>query len=98
MSEVDIVEKFYDENIEMEWNRLNGFKYEYEITKKMMKKYMNKGKVLDIGGGPGRYSLYLASLGYDVTLVDLSNKNVDFAIRKSKELGLNINAFQCDAR
>ena len=63
MSEVDIVEKFYDDNIEMEWNRLNGFKFEFEITKIMLKKYMNKGTVLDIGGGPGRYSLYLASMG-----------------------------------
>lgn len=98
MSEVDIVEKFYDNNTEMEWNRLNGFKYEFEITKIMMKKYMNKGKVLDIGGGPGRYSLYLASIGYDVTLVDLSKNNIEFAKNKSKELGLNIQAYHCDAR
>jgi len=98
MSEVDIVEKFYDNNTEMEWNRLNNFKYEFEITKIMMKKYMNKGKVLDIGGGPGRYSLYLASIGYDVTLVDLSKNNIEFAKNKSKELGLNIQAYQCDAR
>jgi 2-polyprenyl-3-methyl-5-hydroxy-6-metoxy-1,4-benzoquinol methylase len=92
------LEKFYDDNTEMEWNRLSGFKYEFEITKKMMKKYMNKGKVLDIGGGPGRYSLYLASIGYDVTLVDLSKNNIEFAKSKSKELGLNIEAYQCDAR
>jgi len=98
MSEVDIVEKFYDNNIEMEWNRLNGFKFEFEITKVMLNKYMNKGTVLDIGGGPGRYSLYLASRGYDVTLVDLSKNNIEFALDKSKELGLNIQAYQCDAR
>ena len=34
MGEVDIVEKFYDNNTEIEWNRLNGFKYEFEITQK----------------------------------------------------------------
>ncbi|MCL2158759.1 MAG: class I SAM-dependent methyltransferase [Oscillospiraceae bacterium] len=98
MSEVDIVEKFYDENSEKEWNRLSGFRYEFEITKTMMKKHMNKGKVLDIGGGPGRYSLYLASIGYDVTLVDLSKNNIEFAKNKSREMGLSIKAYQCDAR
>jgi 2-polyprenyl-3-methyl-5-hydroxy-6-metoxy-1,4-benzoquinol methylase len=98
MSEADIVEKFYDDNIEMEWNRLNGFKYEFEITKIMMQKYMNRGNVLDIGGGTGRFSLYLASIGYDVTLVDLSKNSIEFAKNKSKELGLNIQALQCDAR
>jgi len=98
MNEVEIVEKFYDDNVEMEWNRLNGFKYEFEITKIMLKKYMNDGNVLDIGGGPGRYSFYLASMGYDVTLVDLSKKNIEFAQNKSKELNLPIKKYQCDAR
>ena len=98
MSEVDIVEKFYDDNTDMEWNRLNGFKFEFEITKVLLNKYMNKGSVLDIGGGPGRYSLYLASMGYDVTLVDLSRKNIEFALNKSKELDIEIKAFQSDAR
>jgi 2-polyprenyl-3-methyl-5-hydroxy-6-metoxy-1,4-benzoquinol methylase len=98
MNEVDIVKKFYDENTEMEWNRLSGFKYEFEITKIMLEKYMNKGNVLDIGGGPGRYSFYLASIGHDVTLIDLSKNNIEFAKHKSKEWGLNIEAYRCDAR
>ena len=98
MNEVEIVKTHYDSDPLREWNRLEGFHYEFEITKHMLNKYLKKGTVLDIGGGTGRYSLYLASLGYDVTLIDLSNQNVEFANMKAKELGVNIKAYQCDAR
>lgn len=98
MSEVDIVKKAYNEDPEREWQRLEGFHFEFEVTKHMMHRYLRKGKVLDIGGGPGRYSLYLAGLGYDVTLVDLCEGNVIFAKEKAAEAGMSIQAFSCDAR
>lgn len=98
MDEAVIVKQWYDEHLEDEWNRLEGFHFEFEITKTIMKKYMKPGKVLDIGGGSGRYSLYLASLGYDVTFVDLSDGNVTFAKKKAEELKLTIKAYQGDAR
>jgi len=92
------VKEAYDAHPENEWNRLEGFHFEFELTKIMLMKYMKPGRILDIGGGPGRYSLYLASLGYDVTLVDLSDGNIEFAKKKAKDLNLNIKAYQCDAR
>lgn len=98
MDEVGIVKKYYDENALLEWNRLEGYHFEFEITKYMLKKHLKKGSILDIGGGPGRYSIYLATLGYDVTLIDLSDGNVEFAKRKAEELGVKINTYQCDAR
>lgn len=98
MGEVEIVKKNYDDNPEAEWRRLEGYHFEFEITKHMMDKYLKKGKVLDIGGGPGRYSIYLAKLGYDVTLVDLSDGNVAFAKTKARECGVSIEAYACDAR
>jgi len=45
-------------------------------------------KILDIGGGPGRYSIELAKRGYDVTLLDLSQGNLDFARHKADEAGV----------
>lgn len=36
-------------------------------------------KVLDLACGKGRHSIYLNSLGYDVTGVDLSKNNIKFA-------------------
>lgn len=57
----------------------------------MLSRYINSGeKVLDIGGGPGRYSTWLASRGCDVTLFDLSEGNISFAKNKAKELDVSI--------
>lgn len=98
MSEVDVVKENYDKNSLLEWERLSGFNFEFEITKKMLLKHMKNKTVLDIGGGPGRYSIYLAKLGFDVTLVDLSDGNIALAKQKAKEYGVNIKAYQCDAR
>jgi S-adenosylmethionine-dependent methyltransferase len=47
-------------------------------------------KVIDIGGGPGRYALSLAGQGYGVTLVDLSEGNLAFAREKAAETGIRL--------
>jgi len=54
--------------------------------------------VLDIGGGPGRYSFYLAERGCDVTLFDLSDENITFAADEAKKRGVPLNTIQGDAR
>lgn len=44
--------------------------------------YLNlpeKGKILDLACGKGRHSIYLNSLGYDVTGVDLSENSIEHA-------------------
>ena len=96
--EIEAVRKNYDLNAQKEWERLAGFSFEFEIAKRYLKKFMRGKTVLDIGGGPGRYSVYLAELGYDVTLVDLSEGNVELAKRKFEEYGVNAEAHVCDAR
>ncbi len=98
MSDKEIVRKFYDNNAQYEWERLDRHPIEFEVTKHFIDRYIEPGsKVLDIGGGPGRYSLYLAEKGCDVTLLDLSDANVLFAQDKAKELHLDIKTVQCDA-
>ena len=42
------------------------------------------GVVLDVGGGPGRYSCWLAEIGYQVHLVDPVEKHVRQARKASK--------------
>ena len=37
------------------------------------------------GGGPGRYTIELAKLGYDVVLLDLTPKLLEIAKRKIKK-------------
>ena len=94
----EAVKEFYDQDPSNEWNRLEGHSFEFEITKHFLKKYLSGKKILDIGGGPGRYSIWLASEGYDVTLLDLSDANVAFAKKKAEEYGVSIRAMQADAR
>lgn len=87
------VERFYDEEYE-EWERLAYHLPEFEVTKRYMQQYITDSshKILDIGGGPGRYSIFLARQGHEVTLFDLSGKNIRQAIEKAKEAGVHLDS------
>jgi tellurite methyltransferase len=54
------------------------------------------GKALDIAMGTGRNALYLASLGFQVTGVDLSAVAVEKCRQKAERLGLSIEALVAD--
>ena len=96
---VDKVQSYYDASVEEEWMRLERGYFEFEINKRYIDRYVRPGfRVLDVGGGPGRYSLHLASRGASVTLFDLSNENIRFAEKKAAELGLKIETICGDAR
>jgi len=88
------VEQFYNQEYD-EWNRLERHKIEFDITKRHLDKIINKAKskIFDCGGGPGRYSIYLSQKGHDLTLLDLSKKNIDVALVKNKELNGSISRF-----
>ena len=95
---IKIVQEYYDTNSLDEWNRIAN-KPEFLLTCRMLDKYVKPGdKVLDIGGGPGRYTFYLADKNCDMTLFDLSPKNIRFANKKSLELNLPIKTICGDAR
>lgn len=97
--DVRTVQSYYDENVSHEWERLQKHPFEFRITTAMLAKHIHPGdRVLDVGGGPGRYALHLAKLGCDVTLVDLSSENAAFAAEKAHELGVSLNAYSGDAR
>jgi len=49
--------------------------------------------ILDVGAGPGRYSIELAKAGHNVTLLDLSSQNVELAKQKASEMGVHISEF-----
>jgi SAM-dependent methyltransferase len=42
--------------------------------------------ILDLGGGPGRYTIELARKGYEVILFDLTPANLEFARRQIKRI------------
>lgn len=58
------VAKYHDETAESEWERQDTAyrNIEFESTMFLINKYFpKKGKILDIGSGPGRYSFELAN-------------------------------------
>jgi len=87
-----LVEKYYREYGIKEWRRLTKDPYhrlEFDTTMHFLKKYLPKrGLILDAGGGPGRYSVELAKLGYDIVLLDLTPKLLEIAKRKIKNEGV----------
>jgi 2-polyprenyl-3-methyl-5-hydroxy-6-metoxy-1,4-benzoquinol methylase len=92
------VKSFYNNCVEGEWRRIDG-RPEFLITCRFLDRYIKPGdKVLDIGGGPGRYTLYLARKGCDVTLLDLADANIVFARARAEEQGLMIETVCGDAR
>ena len=95
----EAVRTHYDTDPKKEWDRLQKrHPYEKYITVHMMDRYIRPGdRILDIGGGPGHYSVHYAKLGHDVTLLDLSDGNVRFAKQKARQYGVKITALQGDA-
>ncbi|WP_435347044.1 class I SAM-dependent methyltransferase [Haloarchaeobius sp. HRN-SO-5] len=85
-------ESFYDGYGEREWNRLDRdffHRLEWEGTVEYLDRYLpGDGHVLDAGGAAGRYTVWLAEQGYDVTLVDLSETQLDIAREQIADRGL----------
>jgi ubiquinone/menaquinone biosynthesis C-methylase UbiE len=61
------------------------FRLEFERTKEMLSRVLPAppATVVDVGGAAGAYSFWLAQRGYDVHLVDGSERLVDEAIRRN---------------
>jgi len=96
---VEVVREFYDSSAQAEWERLQQHPFEYELTCRYLNRYIKPGdKVLDVGGGPCRYSLYLAKKGCKVSLFDLSAGNIELARQKAIEHGVSFRTFVGDAR
>jgi ubiquinone/menaquinone biosynthesis C-methylase UbiE len=85
----DLVRGYYDKQANAEWQRHDRHRMEFAITKRLLSSlFPAKGRVLDCGGGPGRYSLWLAEQGYDVTLFDLSAACLERARTEAHGAGL----------
>ncbi|MGN1345884.1 MAG: class I SAM-dependent methyltransferase [Eubacteriales bacterium] len=97
MNDRERIRQFYNNATDAEWMRIAD-RPEFLITCRFLDRYLRPGDtVLDIGGGPGRYSVYLAKRGCRVTLMDLSDENVRAARRHAEEAGVEIDAMQGDA-
>lgn len=77
-NEQDRVSALYD--IFDECSRLSSkaTQIEFLTTVRQIEKHLKPDmKILDLGAGPGEYSIYFAKQGYDVTAVELVEKHVN---------------------
>jgi 2-polyprenyl-3-methyl-5-hydroxy-6-metoxy-1,4-benzoquinol methylase len=87
----DLVRGYYDKRAEEEWFRHDRHRMEFAVTRRLLETHLPpSGHVLDCGGGPGRYALWLAGMGYDVTLFDLSRRCLDWADKEARTLGVSV--------
>lgn len=86
---VENPQEFYDDYGANEWHRLQtgiDGEIEFEETIRVLDTHLpDSGRILDAGGGAGRYALWLAEQGYNVTVLDLSYRQVEIARQKAIE-------------
>lgn len=91
---IETVRQHYNSDPGREWNRLEYNIFEFQMTTYMMDKHIQPGQsILDIGGGPGQYSIHYAKKGCAVTLAELSEGNVELAKEKAAEAGVSFDAY-----
>lgn len=86
------VRDYYNDHAENEQNRLDLplCRIEFVSTLRLIERYFPKqGKVCDIGGGTGRYTIELLRKGYSVTLLDISNEEIRLAEQQLNMHGLS---------
>lgn len=73
---------------------------ELERTREILGRHLPPppAAVADVGGGPGRYALWLAGKGYRVALRDLIPSHIDQALEQAGALGVHVDAEVGDAR
>jgi ubiquinone/menaquinone biosynthesis C-methylase UbiE len=97
----DEVQRYYDEHAEHEWRRLENDRVEFALTMRALDEHLPSGRlrILDIGGGPGRYAIELARRGHTVTLADFSARELDIARERAAAQRVDLAAIvHADAR
>ncbi len=88
------VKKYYEESFQDEWLRLERHRTEFALSLRALQRWLPPppANLLDIGSGPGRYAIALAQQGYSLTLVDLSQPNLDLAQENGRQAGVVFDA------
>ena len=88
----DSIKKYYNGGIEKNRLDLDIFRLEGIRTKEIIERFLTKQglNILDVGGGAGFYSFWLARLGHHVSLVDLTPRNIELAGEYAKQHQLSL--------
>jgi SAM-dependent methyltransferase len=91
------VQQFYDEHADGEWSRGDRHRTEFAVTLRALREFLPPppARLLDVGGGPGRYAITLGQQGYSVTLVDLSPISLALAQEKARQAHVTLQDTIC---
>ncbi|MBR6577707.1 MAG: class I SAM-dependent methyltransferase [Clostridia bacterium] len=95
---IEMINSFYDgyrEDVRLEKSRHGQLEY-FTTMHYINKMTAANSSVLEIGAGTGRYSIALAKKGYNVTAVELADKNLEILKKNAKEIN-NLHCYQGDA-
>ncbi|MEO8210982.1 MAG: class I SAM-dependent methyltransferase [bacterium] len=86
------INQYYASEIEKDRLELEFFKLEGIRTKDIITRFLSKDKmnIIDIGGGAGYYAFWLQEKGHSVSLIDLSQKNIELANKHSLNTGIQL--------
>lgn len=87
----DPVRSYYDEYADREWNRFDARppdRVNLEIHRRFLARLVRPGdRVLEVGAGPGRFTIQLAQLGARITALDISPRQLELHAERVQEAG-----------
>ena len=97
MENIDYLKEYYDSRNEDDRLLSKYGNIEFITTLHYINKFLSVGnKIIEIGAGTGRYSHKLALDGYDVTAVELMDKNIEI-LKQNTTKNENIKIFKGNA-
>jgi ubiquinone/menaquinone biosynthesis C-methylase UbiE len=100
---VERVRAYYAGFGQREWDRLDNPAdgvIERELTERALTRHLRGNeRILDVGGGPGRYAIWLAQRGHRIVLTDLSPELLEIGKKQVAKAGVQLEAIaEADAR
>lgn len=93
------IDDFYSATSEEGRLQLGLGPLEFERNKDLIGRYLlKKSIIIDVGGGPGVYAEWLASMGHEVHLIDPVEKHIKQANKRSKQAKKTFNVILGEAQ
>ncbi len=88
---LDIVLQYFDDLGEGEWDRLvqsPRTRVSLELHRRLLRRFVQPGwHVLELGAGPGRFTIELATIGTRIVTSDISTIQLELNAEKLREAG-----------